>query len=240
MSGLRRLLDLQDLDVQIEQLVHRRANLPERAALTDVKAAVAKLDADAKPVAAQRAAYAAEQKRLEDEAATVAAKVASEDKRLYSGTVTSPRELQAITEEIASLKRRQSDLEDGALEQMVLIEPLDEGLASVATQRDELVGKGRALNAAIAAAEAQIEAELADLRGRRSPIVGDLDAVSPQVAKQYEAMRSRMGGVAVAKLEAGSCKGCHLKLSSVDLDRILHEPPDAIVHCEQCGRILIR
>ena len=240
MGGLRQLLDLQDLDVQLEQLVHKRGHLPERAELVEVKAAVAQLDAGTKPVAVERAGYAAEQKRLEDDAARIAAKIDSEDKRLYSGTVTSPRELQSITEEIASLKRRRSDLDDRAIEQLVMIEPLDDTLAQAATKREALGARGRALNAAIAAVEVDIDGEIARVGAGRAPIVAELDAVSAQIAKQYEAMRGRMGGVAVAKLEAGSCNGCHIKLSSVHLDRVLHEPPDVIVHCEQCGRILIR
>ena len=49
-----------------------------------------------------------------------------------------------------------------------------------------------------------------------------------------------LGGVAVAKLEGNSCRGCHLQLSAVEVGRIRKLDPDVLVHCEECGRILVR
>jgi hypothetical protein len=57
---------------------------------------------------------------------------------------------------------------------------------------------------------------------------------------EYEMLRTRLGGIGAARLEGGRCLGCNLSLSAVEVDRIRHEPPDAIVHCEECGRLLIR
>jgi predicted nucleic acid-binding Zn-ribbon protein len=31
-----------------------------------------------------------------------------------------------------------------------------------------------------------------------------------------------------------------MKLPATEIDRIKHQPPDALVHCDQCGRILVR
>jgi predicted nucleic acid-binding Zn-ribbon protein len=74
--------------------------------------------------------------------------------------------------------------------------------------------------------------------------VGTRETVLPSVPAsllaEYEPLRHRLGGVAIAKLEGGSCKGCHLKLSNFELDRIRALPTDEVVHCEECGRILVR
>jgi predicted nucleic acid-binding Zn-ribbon protein len=236
-SSLARLLDLQELDTAIDQLRHRRVNLPERAELKKLAAESATAAQAIQPVVDQRAALHREEKRLEDEAVSVDAKATSEDKRLYSGTVTSPRELQAIHEEIGSLKRRQRELEDRALELMVQIEPLDAEIADADAAERARQQQAAAVTDRLTVAEAEIDVELDGFTARRSTIVGELDA---GVVAQYDALRKRLGGVAVARLEQGSCRGCHLKLSSVDFDRIKKEPPDAVVHCEQCGRILIR
>lgn len=236
-SSLARLLDLQDLDVSIDQLQHRRANLPQRSEIKRLAAATTEAARAIQPVVDERAALAREEKRLEDEAANVDAKATSEDKRLYSGTVTSPRELQAIQEEIDSLKRRQRELEDRALELMVQIEPLDATIAEAeAAQRDRQAQSDAATDQ-LTIAEAEIDVELDALAAQRAALVAEFDAA---VVAQYDSLRQRLGGVAVARLEQGSCRGCHIRLSSVDFDRIKHEPPDAVVYCEQCGRILIR
>src|SRR5688572_22404275 len=124
-SSLARLLDLQELDIAIDQLRHRRANLSQRAELKRLAAAANEAAKAIQPVIDERSGLARQEKRLEDDAATLNDKATSENKRLYSGTVTSPRELQAIHEEIESLRRRQRELEDHALDLMVQIEPLD-------------------------------------------------------------------------------------------------------------------
>jgi hypothetical protein len=86
-------------------------------------------------------------------------------------------------------------------------------------------------------AEAEIDAELETAAEKRAAIAAELESA---VVTQYESLRANFGGVAVAKLEQGSCRGCHIKLSSVEFDRVKHLPVDAVVHCEHCGRILIR
>ena len=57
---------------------------------------------------------------------------------------------------------------------------------------------------------------------------------------EYDALRSQLGGVAVARLAGATCQGCHLALSAVEVDRIRKLPVDEPVHCEECGRLLVR
>ena len=60
------------------------------------------------------------------------------------------------------------------------------------------------------------------------------------LASRYETLRSRLAGIGAARIVDGRCGGCHLSLPSVELDRIKHLAPDAVVTCDQCGRILVR
>jgi predicted nucleic acid-binding Zn-ribbon protein len=235
-SPLTALLDLQAHDTAADQQRHRRATLPERTELAELERMLAAIDADAAAVGEARDELARRQKRLEDEAASLAAKAAAEDKRLYSGTVTAVKELQAIQDEITSLQRRQAAIEDDVLELMVELEPLDGQLAGFAKRRGEVGGKADDVRARLAAAEADLDAELARLDAERADIAAGLPAA---LLGEYDQLRKRLGGVAVAKLEAGSCRGCHLHLSAVELDRIRKLPADAVVHCEECGRILV-
>src|SRR6187402_1430891 len=110
------LLAVQDHDVQIDQLEHRKATLPARAELEAVMARVASLDAELAAVEEQRHPLVREQSRIEDEVTLTTEKMEKHDKALYAGTVTNPRDLQAMQDEIASLKRRISKLEDQELE----------------------------------------------------------------------------------------------------------------------------
>jgi len=235
-AALDALLEVQSLDTIADQLQHRRGHMPERTELADRHTKLSDLETRAAEVQRERDAIAASEKRLEDEIAMVNAKAKQEDRRLYSGSVTVPRELSALQDEIASLQRRQRQLEDQELELMEQAEPLDATLAELATSRGALDADAVSLSAAIAEAETEIDAELADVVAKRAAAV---EAIPPELLKEYEALRGGLGGIGVARLTGNRCEGCHLTLSAVDVDRIRHEPDDALVHCTECGRLLV-
>ncbi|MEJ5253736.1 MAG: C4-type zinc ribbon domain-containing protein [Acidimicrobiales bacterium] len=237
MNAFEDLLKLQEHDTRIDQLRHRLSTLPERAARDAHLEQVAHHDEITGALAARRDELARSQRRIEDEVATLAAKVEEVDRKLYSGTVTSPRELQALQDDLDSLRRRQRELEDEILELMEQIEPLDQQLAARAAERADLDRQGVELEAALAQVESGIDAELSALQAERAAIE---QAIPADLLAHYENLRRRLHGIAVARLVGGQCGGCHLSLSAVELDRIKHEPPDALVHCEECGRLLIR
>ncbi len=177
------------------------------------------------------------QKRLEDELASVEAKIAEIEKRLYSGAVNVPRELQAMQGEVESLRRRRSDLEDAVLEVMGEREPLDEEVHRLDGERAEGDAEGGRLRAAIAEAETAIDAEMAHEREARQTAADTLPA---ELSTLYEQLRTKLGGIGAARLVNGRCSGCHLTLPATELDRIRKEPPDAVIRCDQCGRLLVR
>jgi len=235
-AALEALLDVQALDTSADQLRHRREHLQERAELGDRTAKLAELEARASEVQGERDAISASEKRLEDEIALVTEKAKGADRQLYSGTVNVPRELTALQDEITSLQRRQRQLEDQELELMEQAEPMDALLAELAAARSVLDAESVTLTAAIAEAEAAIEVELADVVAQRAAAT---DGIPDDLLKEYEALRGGLGGIGVARLSGNRCEGCHLTLSAVDVDRIRHEPDGALVHCTECGRLLV-
>jgi predicted nucleic acid-binding Zn-ribbon protein len=237
MSALLTLLELQGHDVHLDQLRHRRGALPERATLAALEAEHAALDATLTRVRAERDVVAKEQKRLEADVASLSAKVKAEDTKLYSGTVTAPKELQALQDEIAALRRRIAALEDDVLVQMETAEPLDAALAEQEANAAALAGRIAEVGGALRAAEAVIDAEAAGVQAERDAAAA---SVPPTLLAEYESLRRRLGGVAVAKLEGSSCRGCHLQLAAVEVDRIRKLDRDDLVHCEECGRLLVR
>jgi hypothetical protein len=237
MTTLEQLLTVQEHDTHLDQLRHRLETLPERTALAEHRRALATLDAETLGVQEQRDAIGRDQKRVEDEVASVEAKAAEVDAKLYSGTITSPRELQGFQEDLESLRRRQRQLEDDVLVFMEQLEPLDADLAARATRRAELATEEERLAAALADAERAVEGELDDATAARAR---DVEPIPADVLDRYDRLRKQHDGVAIARLVGNHCGGCHLTLSAVEVDRIKHEPPDALIYCEECGRLLVR
>lgn len=231
------LLAVQEHDTAADQLEHRKRALPERAELEQVMAQLAALEVTGAEIEGQRHELARSQQRLEDEIATITAKAQDHDKALYSGTVSNPRDLQAMQDEIAALKRRIGQLEDQELEIMEQIEPLDADLAKLSGERSDLDGRASALRAAIAEGEVSIDAELVALRAERATMAA---AVEPDLLAQYDQLRPQRGGIAIARLVGGHCQGCHLALSAMEIDRLRKLPPEEPATCEECGRLLAR
>lgn len=236
MSVLEQLLSVQEHDTALAQLRHRRDTLPERSALADLAERAAALESRRAEVTTARDDIVRDQRRLEDEVAAVEAKIAEVDGQLYSGAVSAPRELQALQDEIAALRRRVDDLETRLLELMTALEPLDDTLAAldadVAAQAEEQAR----LEDRLAEAEAEVDSAIAAQQAERDDAASTL---GPDQLAEYETLRDRMGGIAIARLVGSSCGGCHLALSAVDLDRIRKLPPDQPGICEECGRMLV-
>ncbi len=231
-----RLLDVQDHDTVIDQLRHRRATLPARAELAAVDRQLGALELRTKEVRLQRDELGSRQAAFEQQIEASRARRDGLEKRLFSGQVVASRELQAMNEEVTHLARHISELEDREIEVMEVLEPLDRELHAGEATRHGLDDDAERLRSAIATAEAEIDAELAAENVAR---VAAASAVRDDLLARYEQLRAKLGGTGAARLVGGSCSGCHLALSSMELDRVRKAPPDAVITCEQCGRILV-
>jgi len=218
-------------------LRHRRETLPEIAELARVEEATVVTEEALAETGGRRDEVVRRQTHLEDDLASVEARIAEVDRRLYSGVVTIPRELQAMQTDRDLLHRRQSALEDEVLEAMGEREPLDAEVSALEAERRRLDEEGARLRAAVAEGQVTIDAELAHEEARRADSAVGLPA---DIVSLYERLRVRHGGVGAAPLVGGQCNGCFLALPATEVDRIKREPPDALVTCDQCGRILVR
>jgi predicted nucleic acid-binding Zn-ribbon protein len=236
MSRFDGLLVVQAHDTTLDQLRHRRVNLPERGELQAVEAKRKALAAERVEAAAKRDEVAARQANLEKDIAASEQRIADIDQRMYSGEITASRDLQAMTHEIEQIKGRVSTLEDHALEAMDEREPLDAAVQELDEREAGFAALAAQLVEAIAAAEIEIDGEV----GREQAARAEASASVPDdLLAEYERLRGRLGGIGVAKLEHGTCMGCRMKLPATELDRIKHQAADDLVHCDQCGRILV-
>lgn len=236
MGDLDTLLVVQQHDTAIDQLEHRRAHMPERAELADVEARIAEVERRLADVGTRRATIADRQSRHETEIGAVESRITEIEKRMYSGSVSASRELQAMAAEVEALKARQLSLEDEVLGAMEEAEPVDEERTALLGERSGHDAEAERLRAVIAEAEVSIDADLAVERAARDEAAAGVPA---DLLATYEKLRGKLGGVGAARLVGSSCGGCHLTLPATELDRIKRASADALVFCDQCGRILV-
>jgi predicted nucleic acid-binding Zn-ribbon protein len=235
-GSLARLLVVQDLDTSITQLEHRRAALAEKSGLTALEAQLVALDTERAAAQVQRDELTATQKDLEGQIAIINERRAGIEQRMYAARGSSTRDLQAMDEEVKHLAERTAELEELELVAMVEQEPFDAALAEVALRREPLEAQAVVLRGEVAQDQTAIDVELASATSARAIAATDLPAA---LAERYEKLRTRLRGTGAARLIDHHCAGCHLELAAVEVEHIRHLPPDTVVTCDQCGRILI-
>ncbi len=156
---------------------------------------------------------------------------------MYGGTVSNVRELQAMGDEVRALQRRVSSLEDSELDVMERLEPVESTVGDLRARRSAAEDQAEGLRRALTVAEAEIDVEAERVAAERAEAVVGLP---DSLVAEYDGLRHRLGGIGVARLVNGQCGGCHLRLSAVELDRVRRQSPDDMVHCEECGRLLVR
>jgi uncharacterized protein len=235
-DDLARLLAVQDLDTTITQLEHRRAALAETSGLAAVERQLDALEAERDDADARRAVLSATQKDLEEQIAAIRERRSTVETRMYAATGSSARDLQAMNDEVRHLTERQSELEELELVAMLEQDPIDAELAALRERTVPLEAQGEDLRRQVAEAQVEIDGALSEAVGSRAAEAVLLPAA---LSDRYETLRSHLKGTGAARLVGSHCGGCHLELSSSEVEKIRALPPGEVATCEQCGRILV-
>jgi uncharacterized protein len=235
-EDLERLLVVQDLDTTITQLQHRRDALAETTGLAAAETQLAALEVERADAAARRGVLAASQKELEEQIGGITERRDVVEKRMYAATGSSGRDLQAMNDEVRHLTERRAELEELELVSMLEQDPIDAELAALRAQTDPLEAQAEEFRGEVAAGEVEIDAALAEAHEARSAEAALLPAA---LSERYERLRARLKGTGAARLIRSHCDGCHLELSSGEVEKIRALPSGEVATCEQCGRILV-
>ena len=233
----QRLLELADLDTELGRLAYRRRTLPEIAELDQLAVRGAQVRDDTTRADTELSDLDREQARSERDVEQVRVRIDKDQQRLDAGKVSNARELESLQSEIASLRRRQGDLEEIVLDLM-------ERREAAQSRRDEAAAAAETVAAEEGEVTARRDAALADIAEHESK-AGDArtsiaSGVPDELLALYDRVRGQVGGRAAAMLRRGKCEGCNVSLSTVELNEIRAAAPDEVMRHEECRRILIR
>ncbi|WP_432051431.1 zinc ribbon domain-containing protein [Streptomyces xiamenensis] len=232
-----RLLDVQDLDVRLTQLAHQRKNLPQHAEIRALEGELTQQRSLLVAARTESSDTAREQAKAEADVDQVRKRAARDQERLDSGLVTNPKDLSGLQSEIASLSRRQDDLETVVLEVMERQEAAEARAAELATAVTDLEAREAELVERRDEALSVIDAEEDTVRTQREQIA---QGVPADLLKLYDRLREKQGGVGAARLYQRRCEGCRLELDVTVVNEVKAAAADDVVRCENCSRILVR
>ena len=232
-----RLLDLQALDARLDQIEHRRRTLPQLAQIAELEGRYAGVRD--RVVAGETEVSDLERvmAKAETDVEQVRARAAKDQDLLLSGRITSAKELESLQQEVASLARRQGDLEDAELEVMERLEDARGALSGLTAERDGITAERDAAVASRDAAWGDADRDREWVGSERTKVLPDIPA---DLLALYDKLRADHDGVGAAALHQRRCEGCRMELTPTDIGRIRDAAPDTVLRCEECRRILVR
>ena len=226
------LKKIQKIDNKRDELLLQKKSLSHTEKMNNLKREFAELKKvyDLKKI--QLEDEMRKQKKLEGDLEILTEKIDKEDKKLYGGSVVSPKELMDIQKEIKSLKGKRDNLESDLLGVFESIASLGDELKTYAKSLKKMKEENDVLmteyKSTVTEIDKAIQAEVAKRDELTSCLKEDLLSL-------YESLRKK-GGLAVADLQDGICQGCFVELPFEELDKILSS--DRLWRCPNCERIL--
>jgi predicted nucleic acid-binding Zn-ribbon protein len=231
-----RLLDLQALDSALDRLAHKRKTLPALAEIDRLDGLVEALRGDVVLAETAVSDLQRELDKAEADIEQVRVRKDRDEGRLASGAITVPKQLEELQHEVATLTRRQSDLEDAELEVMERMEEAQKALDALLAER---TAHEQARAEAVVerdAAWVEIDDELARTRAERDVVAAEIPG---DLLALYDKIRAAEGGVGAGAIERGRCGACRLDLMNNEKAEYRAAPVDEVLRHE-CRRILVR
>jgi len=229
MSHLYQLYKLQQTDSEIDEKKQRLGEVlkgqQESSALRQARLRLETAVENLETVESER-------RTLSADIEAVKAKAEKSETLMYSGKVTNTKELTDLQEEVASLGRRLSALEESELALMVQFDEATGAKERAEELLEEIESAWKEHAAELSVEQKELALRLHKLMGRRKE---EAAVVPKPLLSEYENLRKRYRGLAIAKVRADTCMACRVKASDNSLKRAQRGEK---VYCGGCGRIL--
>ena len=230
MSSIAGIYILQQIDTKIER---NKQRMREIGRVLDknqiVQQTAMKVDVATDSVLAATK----EQTSIQGEIDIVTSKHKSGENRLYSGAVTSPKELKDLQDQGEALTRRIAELEDSKLEAMIAEEDCKTELDDAVAQHNIAMSERTTLENELGFENETLANDIENLNSEREVA---LNVIPAELLGKYDTARLKYRGVAVALVNDGICSCCGLGVSTGHIQDA--RSGNSIVTCDNCNRFL--
>ena len=231
---LRLLWDLQEIDLSIQNI---RKDIEEASIKLGLQEKAEELAAQQDEKAEKEANLKVDQKALRDLEMKIL-KIVDDRKELYenmySGKGGNVKELEQKQRRLDQFDAEKKDLEDTVL---ILMESVEEQEQALEASKSALDKSAEALKKC----EKRLEENLSELNSRLSGLeqkrlekTGEIDH---KLLEKYRILAEKHQGRPLARVDNDICGGCRVFISGAIRGHLYN--PDAMVYCENCGRLLV-
>lgn len=231
MTSVRQLYALQELDLALDrvrgQLAKAEDELKTEVSIESMETALKGEEERLQDV---------EQRQREGRADAEARQARSEtlETQLYDGSMTNVRDLEALQQEAATVRRLIGQDEALFLELAIQLEESQAKCADLARELADIKSRWEIRQVELAQIIEKLAADRKDYESQRSKLAEGVDQTSLQ---RYETLRRSKRGQAVARVERGLCQGCQMALPTHLQQRV--RSGRQTVNCSSCGRMLL-
>ena len=154
------------------------------------------------------------------------------EKELMSGRIRNPTELMQMSEEVAHMKARFAEEEDAELRLMEDADSADDAVRTAGANLAEARSRSAAEEPDLKVQLDSAKTELGEVEAEKDQIWADVPAAA-QAA--YQRTRPQPP---VARVVGNQCTACRVTVTSSGM-QTLRKGLEELVHCENCGRILV-
>lgn len=226
---LNYLVRLQQLDNAIEKVLVKAKENPKKIEQIDQE--TQEVEGNFQVFLREKEENKKQRRDLEREVETLDQKIKKSQVKLME--VKTNKEYRAMLTEIDEAKKVKVGREDFLLE---FLEKLEEGIEKEKTLKKAVeaqLSQGKLKKADLEEEALGYEKELSELDRQRKELTS---LIEPPLLRQYEFLKDRLKGVAVAQAKVATCLSCHMQIPP-QLFNDLHRQ-NRIINCPSCLRIL--
>lgn len=230
MDSIKSMVDLQKIDSKLDKLNNNIQKINEELANKNkLNIAQNKINHSTSKLSEIEKFRRQSENKLSD----ISQKSSSIEKQLYDGSVSNPKELEAIENSLGFLNQEKTVEENKLLKIMLLQDEFNKKLKEDSTTIDKIKTQMRLKKEKFSKIKSETEVEI-------SKLIAKKDTVETKIQKnhlsKYQLLRETKNGLAIVKVEKNTCQGCRIALTTAELQKIIQLKD--LIQCKMCNRIL--
>lgn len=227
------LLKYQGVLLEIKKLEQQAAVLKTNAANESLREKLLEKSTELSSCLSKSEALHRDRKRILEEQSLVVKRLDQDSSRLKTTAV--PRDAISLQHEIETLNRRAAILSEE-------LAGLDAEIASQNEIHHRIEKEREDLERELELGREAVKLELDELRTQHAAdkkLAEELrNSISDELLVEFDRLFAR--GVGIGALRKSMCGACNMTLTSTALNNLLATPEDSLLHCPECGAILVR
>ena len=232
-DDLAALLQLQQIDLEVMRQTKQLEELPQRATILSVRQKRETVEAKRSQVAALRKEAVRKLTRITDEDASLAKKEAGVQAAIEAAHGDF-RNAEARTKELAGIVRRRGTIAEDRAAIQAELDKIGAMEAQIALAVEEISAKEQQAIDSFQKQGGELKLAIAKLEAARGPVEAKVD---DDLARAYDRIVARSGGVAIGVLDDSRCGVCRMPIESGRLIDLRSQAPLGI--CPACKRLLV-